>query len=402
LLRPLIYQNTKHLLFVVMMVLFFVGTASVLMNLHSSSFIVYLIPFAILPIIIRTFFDSRTAFTVHLVTVLLVGLEVPNAFEFTLLQLTAGLTTIYSLKDLTQRSQLIKTAALIFVNYTVIYFGYSLLVKGTLTELDKMHFLYFGINSLLVLFAYVLIYIFERIFGFLSSVTLVELSNVNSPLLQQYSERAPGSFQHSLQVANLASEAAKKINGNALLVRIGAIYHDIGKMSNPLYFIENQISGVNPLKDMDLEQAAQCIISHVSEGVKIAQKHNIPESIVNFIRTHHGNSKAWFFYNSFRNRFPDQPVNEDAFSYNCPPPATKEQAILMMADAVEASSRSLNEYSDESINTLVDSIIDKQIVDGLLKCAKITFVDVEKVKSLFKEKLKTIYHTRVSYPEISA
>jgi putative nucleotidyltransferase with HDIG domain len=311
------------------------------------------------------------------------------------------MSIISSLKDLVQRSQLFRSAVLTFITYFVVYVGYCLFLDGDFKRIDLNYILYFGISSFLLLFAYGLIYIFERIFGFLSNVTLIELSNVNSPLLLRLSEVAPGTFQHSLQVANLVTEAGKRINANTLLLRVGAMYHDIGKVENPLYFTENQLNELNPLSDLDYEVAAQHIIKHVEEGVRIAEKNGLPIRVIEFIKTHHGKSRTRYFYNSFINKFPDRKVNEEAFMYLGPSPKTKEQALLMMADAVEASSRSLTEYSDETINLLVDTILDKQIADGLLKDARITFVDVETVKEVFKEKLKTIYHTRVSYPELT-
>lgn len=396
--RPNIFQNKKDLIFLLMMVVLMTTLASLIMRFTTWS--VYIIPFALLPIIVRTFFDSRTALFVHIITVLQVALILPNSFEFSLLQITAGMTAISSLKDMVRRSQLMQTALLIFLNYVVIYIGSCLLVKGNLNEINWISVGHLGVSSLLLLFAYGLIYIFEETFGFLSNMTLVELSNVNSPLMQKFSEVAPGSFQHSLQVANLSTEAAQEINGNALLVRIGALYHDIGKISNPLYYTENQLTGINPLEKSSYEDAAKLIIDHVEEGVRIAEKNHLPQRIVDFIKTHHGVSKTRYFYNSFKNEYPDKQINEMSFTYKGPSPTTKEQAILMMADAVEAASRSLSEYSDESITNLVDHIIDQQIAEGLLKYAKITFMDVEKVKKIFIEKLKTIYHTRVSYPEL--
>jgi len=392
------YERKRDLFFLLLMILMMISFA--VLSIKIPILNIYIVPFALLPIIIRTFFDSRTALFVHTITILQISLIAPDSFEFVLLQLAAGMTVVSSLKDLTQRSQLFRAAILVFASYSIIYVGNCLLIQGDLHEIEWIRFMYFGINALLLLFAYGLIYIFEKIFGFLSNVTLVELSNVNSPLLLQLSEIAPGTFQHSLQVANLVTEAGKKINANTLLLRIGALYHDIGKLTNPMFFTENQLSGINPLAELDYEVAAQHIINHVAEGIKIAQKNDLPERIIDFIRTHHGKSRTRYFYNSFINKFPNVPVNEKAFMYNGPSPKTKEHAILMLADAVEASSRSLTEYSDETINILVDSIINKQIADGLLKDARITFVDVETIREVFKEKLKTIYHTRVSYPEL--
>jgi putative nucleotidyltransferase with HDIG domain len=396
--RPNIFGNTKHIIFLLMMNLLMVSLASFAVKMDALD--IYVVPFALLPILVRVFFDSRTALFIHIITILQISLIVPDAFGFMLFQIPVGMAAVSTLKDLAQRSQLASAAIFIFVCYSVMYLGYSLLIEGNFDEIKWRTFLSFGISSFLLLFAYGLIYVFEKMFGFVSNVTLVELSNVNSSLLQLYAEKAPGSFQHSMQVANLVTEAAKRVNGNALIVRIGAIYHDIGKMTNPMYFTENQLSGVNPLEKLDYREAAQLIIGHVDEGVKIARKHNLPGVIIDFIRTHHGESVTRYFYNSFKNRFPDAAVDESVFRYKGPAPWTKEQAILMMADAVEATSRSLSKYSDESIDNMVDTIIDKQISDGLFRHAKITFMDVETVKSVFKEKLKTIYHTRISYPEL--
>jgi putative nucleotidyltransferase with HDIG domain len=261
-------------------------------------------------------------------------------------------------------------------------------------------FVYFLVNALILLFAYPLIYIFEKTFGFLSNVTLLELSGANNKLIQRFSEEAPGSFQHSLQVSNLAADAAMKIGANSFLARTGALYHDIGKLSAPVYFSENQSGGKNPLNDLSYEDAAQKVISHVGDGVKLAQKAGVPEKIIDFIRSHHGNRQATYFYNSFKNAFPGEPVNEEAFTYKGTLPNTKEMAIVSMADAVEAASRSLPEYSETTINNLVDRIVDGQVADGMFKQTPITFAQLETVKNVFKEKLKNIYHSRISYPEL--
>ncbi len=396
--RKQIYDRKTDLLFLLLMILLMVALAVI--SLNSNVLSIYIVPFALLPIIVRTFFDTRTAFFMHTITVLLVSLIVPDSFEFILLQLVVGVSVVSSLKDLTQRSQLLTAAIFVFLSYSVIYVGNTLFIEGDFNKIIASNFLFFGINSFLLLFAYGLIYIFEKLFGFLSNVTLVELSNVNSPLMLQLSETAPGTFQHSLQLANLVTEAGKKINANTLLLRVGALYHDIGKLKSPTFFTENQLSGVNPLEDLDYETAAQHIINHVHDGVKIAEKNGLPDRVIDLIKTHHGASRTRYFYNSFINKYPDSEINESAFKYNCPSPKTKEQALLMMADAVEASSRSLTEYSDETINELVDTIINNQIAEGLLKDSKITFVNVEVVKEVLKEKLKTVYHTRVSYPEL--
>ena len=262
-----------------------------------------------------------------------------------------------------------------------------------------MMMLYFGINFILVMFTYVLVYMLEKTFGYVSDITLVELSNINNPILKKLSETCPGTFQHSLQVSILASEAAAKIGANAQLVRTGALYHDIGKMSNPVFFTENQ-SSVNPHNQLSFDQSAQIIISHVTEGVKIAEKALLPKAVISFIRTHHGRGKAKYFYNSFKNQYPDKPINDELFTYPGPNPFSKETAVLMMADSVEAASRSLKEHTEESISALVNKIIDGQIADGLLKSAPLTFKDVETIKSVFVDKLKTMFHTRISYPDL--
>ncbi len=396
--RPVIYNNLKETTFILLMITFIMLISSVVVRLNL--FHIYFIPFAILPIIIRTFFDSRTAVFIHTISILLISFIAPEPYEFILLQLTAGLAAISGLKNVTQRSHLTKAMLLVFISYMAIYIGYSLLVEANIQKTDYQYIIYFASSSLLLLFSYGLIYIIERAFGFLSNMSLIELSNVNTSLLQRFAELAPGSFQHSLQVANLASEAAKEINANALLVRTGAMYHDIGKMANPIYFTENQSSGINPLANMDFETASKKIINHVEDGVKIAEKNNLPSKVIEFITTHHGKSRTLFFYNSFLNKYPDVEIADDAFQYPGPLPTTKEHVILMMADAIEATSRSLKEYTNDSINHLVNSIVGKQMADGLYKDAKITFKDVETAKSVFKEKLKTMYHTRISYPEL--
>ncbi len=395
--RMPIYENTKSVLFILLIIILMCAFAALTFRFGLPVFVV---PFALVAILVRIFFDSRTALFAHIITVLQISISVPDSFGFVLLQLTAGMSVVSSLKDLTQRSQLARTAFIVFISYTVVYVSYILLTMGEWRFIEWTTILVFAINALLLLFSYGFIFIFEKIFGFLSNVTLVELSNVNSELMQRYSDVAPGSFQHSMQVANLVAEAAKKINANALLVRIGALYHDIGKMANPTYFTENQLTGNNPLDQLGYQEAAHIIISHVNEGVKIAQKNKIPERIIDFIRTHHGTGMPKYFYNAFKNAHPDEIFDESIFHYKGPSPQTKEQALLMMADAVEASSKSLTSYSDETINQLVDTIISRQIADGLLKEARITFRDVEMVKVVFKEKLKTIYHTRVQYPDL--
>lgn len=367
--------------------------------IRSSLFNIYIIPFAIIPIVVRTFFDSRTALFTHLVTVLICSIIAPFPHEFLILQVIAGMVVTYSLKELSQRSQLMHCALFVFLSYTLSYLGLVLYQDADINKIHWPMILYFGINFVLLMFTYVLVYMLEKTFGYLSPITLVELSNINTGVLKKLSENCPGTFQHSLQVSILASAAASKIGANAQLVRTGAMYHDIGKMSNPIYFTENQ-NGINPHSSLSFEDSAKVIISHVTEGVKIAEKASLPKEIIDFIRTHHGHGKAKYFYNSYRNKYPDKPVDESIFTYPGPNPFTKETAIVMMADAVEASSRSLKEHTEEGITVLVNKIIDGQIADGLFKNAPLTFKDVENIKKVFIEKLKIIYHTRISYPDL--
>ena len=362
-------------------------------------FNVYILPFAIVPIVVRTFFDSRTALFTHLIIVLICSLMVPFPHEFLLLQTIAGMVVTFSLRNLSERSQLIRCAFFIFLSYAICYMSLTLFQEANLNKINWMMMLYFGINFILVMFTYVLVYMLEKTFGYVSDITLVELSNINNPILKKLSETCPGTFQHSLQVSILASEAAAKIGANAQLVRTGALYHDIGKMSNPVFFTENQ-SSVNPHNQLSFDQSAQIIISHVTEGVKIAEKALLPKAVISFIRTHHGRGKAKYFYNSFKNQYPDKPINDELFTYPGPNPFSKETAVLMMADSVEAASRSLKEHTEESISALVNKIIDGQIADGLLKSAPLTFKDVETIKSVFVDKLKTMFHTRISYPDL--
>ena len=396
--RPRIYESSSNLILILLLILMIVALTSFTISFTTLSY--YMVPFALLPIIIRVFFDSRTALFAHIITVLIISFMVDNAFQFILLQITIGMAAVSSLKDMSQRSQLAQTALYIFLSYVIMYLSFECISEGDIHRINLQHIAYFGVSSAFLLFAYVLIYLFEKIFNLVSSVTLVELTNINSDLMMEFSERAPGTFQHSLQVSNLATEAAKKINANSLLVRTGALYHDIGKMKHPEYFIENQMGGKNPLTDFEFEHASKIVIDHVTDGVEIAKKSHLPEQIINFIGTHHGFSKTKYFYNSYINANPDKKPDEAVFTYPGPLPNNKETAILMMADAVEARSRSLTEYTDASIDEMVESMIDGQIAEGEFKDAPITFRDVELVKSVFKEKIKNIYHNRIKYPEV--
>jgi len=360
----------------------------------------FIIPFALLPIIIRVFFDSRTALFAHIITVLIVSLMVDNPYQFLLIQIVAGMVAVSGLKEMTQRSQLAQSALIIFITYSLTYLALEFISEGVFNRIYWTPLVYFAISSTFLLFAYLLIFILEKIFGLMSSVTLLELSNINSNLMIQFAEKAPGTFHHTLQVSNLATEAAKKIGANSLLVRTGALYHDVGKMENPGLFIENQHGGQNPLDELDFTEAAQKIIKHVPDGIKIAKKEHLPEQIIHFITTHHGLSKAKYFYNAFINANPRIKPDPSLFTYPGPLPDTKETAILMMADAVEARARSLNEYNEKSISDCVEDMINMQIAEGQFKNAPLSFRDVETIKAVFKEKITSMYHTRIEYPKV--
>ena len=391
------YERKGTLTLLFALIVFFPVLSSIIVEQNLSS--IYVVPFAMIPIIVRVFLDSRTAFMAHVTIILLCSITLRFPHEFILLQVVAGMVAIYSLRELSQRSQLLRTAVVVFISYALLYFAFELIHEDDLTKLNTRMYIYFMINGILLLFAYPLLFLLEKTFGFTSDVTLVELSNINNSLLREMSEVAPGTFQHSLQMANLAAAAANKIGGKSQLVRTGALYHDIGKMVNPAFFTENQ-SGVNPHKSLSYEQSAQVIISHITDGLKLAEKHNLPKVIKDFISTHHGRGLTKYFYISYKNEHPDEEVDQEKFRYPGPNPFTKEQAVLMMADSVEAASRSLPEYTEESISTLVDKIIDTQVSEGYFKECPITFKDIATVKALFKEKLKTMYHTRISYPEL--
>lgn len=358
---------------------------------------VYYIPFCIVPIIIRILFDTRLALNIHLLVVLIAGFFVPNSFEFAFLQISAGMVAIYSIKNLIKREQFLISALLILLNYLIAFLGISLIRDGSLSAIEWINFTPFIFSVLLSLLAYPLIYAFEKMFGITSDVTLMELTNTNSKLLRDLAFKAPGTFQHSLQVANLAEAAIYKIGGNALLVRAGALYHDIGKIVNPHFFIENQNRGNNPHDSISYEQSAQIIIQHVVKGVEIARKHQIPEMIIDFIRTHHGNTRVDYFYQSFLKNFPEKFVDENIFRYPGPIPFSKETAVLMLADSVEAASRSLKEPDAISISNLVERIIDYKLDQDQLTNSNITLKDIETIKLIFKTMLMGIYHVRIDY-----
>lgn len=360
---------------------------------------VYMLPFAMVPIFVRVFMDSRTAFVCHVTMILICTTAVRYQYEFIIIQLVAGLIAIYSLRELTRRAQVFKTAILVGIGSTFVYLALQLMQDNDFSSMDHDMYYHFVVNAVLLLIAYPMMYIIEKMFGFVSSVTLFELSNTNRGLLRDLSEIAPGTFQHSITVGNLAAEIANKIGANALLVRTGALYHDIGKMKNPVFFTENQ-AGVNPHDTLSYQESARIIISHVTEGVKLAERENLPTIIRDFIVTHHGMGITKFFYIKYKNEHPEEEVDPAPFTYPGPNPFTREQAILMIADGVEAASRSLPEYTEKSISTLVNRMIDQDVTDGYFKECPITFRDLAIAKLVLIERLKAIYHTRISYPEM--
>ena len=362
---------------------------------------VYLIPFAWVPILTRVFFDSRTALFLHFTTILITSIVVPAPVEFFFIQIVVGMVAVSSLSDMTRRAQLVQTAAWIFLAQILAYTAITFAQTGAITAVDPWMYLYFLICALLTVGCYGLIYMFEKMFHFISSITLVELTDINSELLHTLAERAPGTFQHSMQVSNLAAEAAKTIGANALLVRTGALYHDIGKIADPLYFVENQNGAENPLLALDPRDAAQVVISHVSEGEKIARRNHLPEVVINFITTHHGTSLVRYFYNTYCNAHPKEKVDELLFRYPGAKPSTKEGAILMMADAIEARSRSLEDFSEASIAKAVNQMIDSQIADGQFAETPLSFKDLEDIRRVFVARLTAMNHHRISYPTLN-
>ena len=370
------------------------------MMMKHNFFSVYIIPFAMAAIFVRVFMDSRTAFITHVTMILICAAAVKYQYEFIIVQLASGLVAIYSLRELSKRSQIFFTAILVTISSCIVYLALQLMQDNQVFNIDPSMYTYFIINGIFLLLSYPMMYLIEKMFGFISNVTLFELSNTNKGLLRNLSEIAPGTFQHSITVGNLAAEIANRIHANSLLVRTGALYHDIGKMTNPVFFTENQ-AGVNPHDQLSDLESAQIIISHVTEGLKLAEKFNLPGIIKDFISTHHGTGLTKYFYINYCNEHPDEQVDKEMFQYPGPNPFTREQAILMMADTVEAASRSLNEYTEESISTLTNKLIDSQVAGGFFRECPITFRDIALAKSVLIERLKSIYHTRISYPHLN-
>ena len=391
------FENARSVLMLYSLILIFIVAASLMVS-HSVLH-VYLIPFAMVPIFVRVFMDSRTAFMAHVSMILISASMLQHPLEFAAVEIVAGLVAIFSLRELSSRSQLFWTAVLVTLASGLTNLALEWIRNDNLARLSLSEYNYIAINGMLLFCSYPLLYLIEKAFGFISNITLIELSDMNKALLRKMSEVAPGTFQHSIQVGNLAAEIANKIDAKSQLVRTGALYHDIGKMMNPIYFTENQ-SGVNPHEKLGAIDSAQMIISHVTEGIKLAEKYNLPTIIREFIATHHGQGKAKYFYVKYKNEHPNDEVDDLLFTYPGPNPFTKEQAILMMADTVEAASRSLPDYREQSIRDLVNKLIDAQVAEGYFKECPITFRDIAYAKTVLIEKLKTIYHTRVNYPEL--
>lgn len=403
--RDYLGQPHAVLLFLFLVVVFPAVTYIMTRQNSPDTFIV---PYAMVPLFVRIFFDSRTAAIAMVTTLLLASIGMRSPYEFVLIETFMGFATIYSLKELTERSQLIRVVGVVILSGLALQLAYDLAQNLTLADLDRTRYLHLAVSGVLLLFAYPLMYLVERLFGFTSSVTLIELTNINNPLMRRLSKVAQGTFNHSMQVSNLAAEVANAIGGKPQLARTGALYHDIGKMLNPAFFTENQ-SGTNPHDNLAPkdgvsaeEQSARIIVNHVTEGVKLAEKYHLPKVVRDFILTHHGEGVARYFLIQWQNNHPGQQADEKRFAYPGPNPRTKEQAILMMCDAVEASSRSLKEYTEESLQQLVDRIVEGQVKAGYFSDCPLTFRDIREAKRVLVESLKTIYHTRIAYPELNA
>lgn len=395
--RKEIYAESKRVLLILILILSMVLLTSFVVKFNPHY--LYIIPVCLIPIIIGVFSDTRMALFVHLITIILTGLIVPNSFEFVFLQLFTGIVTILSIVKLERRSQFFLTSLMIFITYSVIYAGITLIKEGSLESINTFYFALFAGSAVLTLSAYPIIYIFEKIFGLITAVTLLELSNTNNKILRALALKAPGTFQHSMQMANLAEEAVFAIGGDPLLVRTGAMYHDIGKIADPLYFVENQTTGVNPHDELTYEESAGVIINHITGGIEMAKKLKLPEQIIDFIRTHHGTRRTEYFYALAKRDYPDEDIDDTTYQYHGPEPFSKETAILMMADTVEAASRSLKKPDEDNISKLVENVINQQMEAGQFDNADVTLKDIKNIKKIFKKKLMNIYHLRIEYPE---
>ncbi len=390
-----ILANNKKIFLILLLIFSMVAIASLVVRFNVSYF--YLIPVCLVPVIIRVFYDTRLALFVHLITIFITGFIAPNSFQFVFIQLIAGVVAIMSIVRLERRSQFFYTAFWVFCTYVTIYIGLSLMNEGALRGIEMKEIYRMAGNAAMLLSAYPIIFLLERAFNYITDVTLIELANSNNKLLRELALKAPGTFQHSMQVANLAEEASYAIGANSLLTRVGALYHDIGKMYAPLYFVENQVTGVNPHDSLSYEESARIIIRHVTQGMELAKKHKIPSDISDFITTHHGTRKVEYFY--IKQKQTKQGIDDRSFTYPGPIPYSRETALVMMADSVEAASRSLEKPDERAISELVDRIIDKQVETEQFSDANLTLKDISKAKEIFKRNLMTIYHVRISYPE---
>ncbi len=392
-----IYNNNNKVTFILFNIIAIIFIQTIVIKFNSDY--LYIVPLSILPIVLKAFFDARLGLFAHVLTVLLLGYIVPNSFEFIYLHIIAGIVTILTVSELYKRANLFISVAQITIIYMLTYFAFSIIKEGNASQIKWEYFMLFAANGLLSFLSIILIYIYEKVFGLVSDVTLLELSNTNSKLLRELNEKAPGTFQHSMQVANLAEAAANEIGANSMLVRTGALYHDIGKMANPMYFIENQNTGVNPHNDLSPIDSAKIIIDHVIKGIEIAKKNKLPDRIIDFIRTHHGTSTTYYFFKKELESNMGANVDIKNFQYKGPIPFSKETAILMMCDAAEAASKSLKTPTAIAISDLIDKIINKQVSNNQYLNSNITFREINSIKKVIKKKLMNIYHLRVEYPE---
>ena len=394
--RPDISKSNRKFIFTTLSATIFPVIVGIAVGHGGIS--VFILPFAMVPMMLCLFIDHNTALITHCITIMMCSIMLGSPYEFVMLQTVAGISAIMSLKELSSRSQMFRCVFITFMVYAITYMCYELIIESDFSKMKYNMYIYFTISAILMLFVYPMMFIVEKVFGFISNITLIELSNLNCELLQRMSQEAPGTFQHSMQVGNLAAEAARALGANSLEVRTGALYHDIGKLNNPIYFTENQSGGINPHDALTPEESASIIIKHVTDGLNIAEHEHMPKKIKEFITTHHGTSKVGYFYITYKNAHPNEEIDESLFTYPGTKPQTKEQAILMLADCIEAASHSIKEYTDENIEVLVEKIVSSKLQDGELSQAPLTFKDIDTIKTVFKKRLKAIYHTRVSYP----
>ncbi|MFV0366327.1 MAG: HD family phosphohydrolase [Mangrovibacterium sp.] len=395
--RPQIFKEKRHLSFILLVIVLMVFAYSFTLRLDYVN--IYIIPIVILPILIRIFFDSRTAIFTHMISTLFIGYFAPNNYEFIFMSFVAGVVAVFSLDKLHRRSDIVFAALWVLLSYCVMYVAFSMIHEGNYQNIQWDHLQWFVANAVLVLLVYPLVYVFEKLFGFVSDVTLIELSNTNHPLLRKLAEEAPGTFQHSLQLANLSEILAREIGANPFLAYTGALYHDIGKTCNPLYFVENQSGGVSPHQELGYKESAELIISHVEDGLKLAKKYGLPDVLRSFIASHHGTTQAKYFYTMYKNEHPNEEVNMSWFTYPGPRPKSKETAILMIVDGIEAATRALKEKTHDNIMALIENMVDAKVKDKQLDLTPLTFRDLTVIKETLTEKMLNIYHVRIAYPE---